>query len=120
MIHPDDVAEAAAAVLTTAGHAGKSYELSGPEALTTEQQVQQLGAITGRDLTYVNVPDDAARQAMVGMGMTPRYADAMVHLIQTLRGIGRIEPYPGDVKTLTGHDPRTFRQWAETNAKAFQ
>jgi hypothetical protein len=41
-------------------------------------------------------------------------------LIQMLRGIGRIEPYPGDVEKLTGHKPRTFRQWAESNAAAFR
>jgi uncharacterized protein YbjT (DUF2867 family) len=120
VIDPEDIAEAAATVLTTPGHAGKAYELSGPESLTTEQQVNQLSQVVGRPLKYVNVPDDAAKQSMLGMGMPPRYVDAMVSLIQMLRGIGRIEAYPNDVKALTGHEPRTFRQWAEANAAAFQ
>jgi uncharacterized protein YbjT (DUF2867 family) len=120
VIDPEDIAEAAATVLTTPGHEGKAYELSGPEALTTAQQVGAVGRAIGKDLKYVNVPDDAARQSMLGMGMSPAYVDAMISLIQMLRGIGRIEPYPGDVETLTGHKPRSFGQWAEANADAFR
>jgi uncharacterized protein YbjT (DUF2867 family) len=120
VIDPEDIAEAAAAVLTTPGHEGKAYELSGPEALTTAQQVEAVGRAIGKDLKYVNVPDDAAKQSMLGMGMSPAYVDAMISLIQMLRGIGRIEPYPGDVEKLTGHKPRSFGQWAETNAGAFR
>jgi uncharacterized protein YbjT (DUF2867 family) len=120
VIDPEDIAEAAATVLTTPGHEGKAYELSGPEAVTTDQEVKTIGDVIGRDLKYVNVPDDAARQSMLGMGMTPAYVDAMMNLIQMLRGMGRIEPYPQDVQTLTGHAPRTFRQWAEANRDAFR
>lgn len=120
VIDPSDIADAAVAVLTTPGHAGKAYELSGPEALTTAQQVDQIGAIVGRDLKFINVSDDAAQQAMLGMGMPPRQVDAMIGLIQLLRGFGRIEPYPNDVTALTGHPPRSFREWAQANAEAFQ
>ncbi|HUE84584.1 MAG TPA: SDR family oxidoreductase [Vicinamibacterales bacterium] len=120
VIDPEDIAEAAGTVLTTPGHEGKAYELSGPEALTTAQQVDAIGRAVGRDLKYVNVPDDAARQSMLGLGMSPAYVEAMISLFVMFRGIGRIEPYPNDVQTLTGHKPRSFSQWAETNAAAFQ
>lgn len=119
VIDPEDIAEVAAAVLTTPGHAGKAYDLSGPEALTAAQQVAALGSVLGRTLKYVNVPDEAARESMLKMGMPPRYVDAMIGLIQTLRGIGRIEP-SRDVKAILGREPRTFRQWAEANAAAFR
>lgn len=119
VIDPEDIAEVAATVLSTPGHAGKAYDLTGPEALTTAQQVSILGEVLGRQLKYVNVPDSAAREAMVGMGMPAPMADAMVGLIQTLRGIGRIEP-SRDVKAVLGREPRSFRQWAETNAAAFR
>jgi len=120
VIDPEDIAEAAATVLTTPGHEGKAYELSGPEALTTGQQVDTIGRVIGKDLKFVNVPDDAARQSMLGMGMSPAYVEAMVGLFQMFRQIGRIEPYPGDIETLTGHKPRSFGQWAEANASAFR
>jgi uncharacterized protein YbjT (DUF2867 family) len=119
VIDPEDIAEVAAKVLTTAGHAGKAYEISGPESLTTAQQVDAIGAVLGRPLKYVNVPDDAARKSMNEMGMPGPYVDAMISLIQLLRSFGRIEP-TGDVQTVTGRKPRTFRQWAEANAGAFK
>lgn len=118
-IDPEDIAAVAAVVLTTQGHAGKAYELSGPEAITTQQQVDTLGKLLGRTLKYVAVSDDAARQSMLGMGMPPAYVDAMVGLTQTLRSFGRIEPTT-DVKTILGRPARSFRQWAETNIGAFQ
>ena len=47
---------------------------------------------------------------MVGMGMPVPFVDAMVGMIQQLRGLGRIEP-TRDVQTVTGRTPHTFRQW---------
>jgi uncharacterized protein YbjT (DUF2867 family) len=119
VIDPDDIAEVAAKVLTEPGHSGKTYEISGPEPLTTAQQVETLGNVLGRPLKYVNVPDSAARESMLGMGMPAPFVDAMVGMIQMLRNIGRIEPTSG-VQTEIGRKPRTFRQWAEANAGAFQ
>lgn len=120
VIDPEDIAESAAAVFANPDkHKGKAYDLSGPESLTTEQQVRALSAALGRPLKYVNVPDNAARDAMLGMGMPAPYVDAMVNMVQALRSIGRIEP-AGGVKTLTGHEPRTFQQWAQANAGAFR
>jgi uncharacterized protein YbjT (DUF2867 family) len=94
--------------------------LSGPEALTTAQQVETVGRAIGKDLKYVNVPDDAARQSMLGMGLSPASVEAMGGLFGRFRQIGRSERYPGDVETLTGHKPRSFGQWAEANAASFR
>jgi uncharacterized protein YbjT (DUF2867 family) len=119
VIDPGDIAAVAAVVLTTPGHAGKAYELTGPEAITTAQQVEALSAALGRPLQYVNVPDSAAHDAMIGMGMAAPDVDAMVEMIGALRSMGRIEP-TGDVKALTGNDPRSFAQWARENVAAFR
>lgn len=118
-IDPDDIAAVAAVILTTEGHAGKAYELTGPEAITTQQQVDTIGSLLGRPLKYVAVSDDAARQSMLGMGMPPPYVEAMVGLTQTLRNLGRVEPTT-DVKTILGRSARTFRQWAEANIAPFR
>jgi len=119
VIDPEDIAEVGATVLSAPGHTGKIYELSGPESLTSEQQVAILGSVVGRELKYVNVPDSAAREAMLGMGMPPKYVDAMIGLVQVLRNIGHIDP-TNDVKTVLGREARAFRQWAEANKAAFE
>ncbi len=119
VIDPTDIAAAAAVVLTTPGHEGKAYDLSGPAAITTDQQVQAIAAALGRPLTYVNVPDSAARDSMLGMGWPVQDVDAMMDFIQGIRPMGRIEPADG-VKQLTGKEPRTFAQWVQSNIAAFQ
>jgi uncharacterized protein YbjT (DUF2867 family) len=119
VIHPDDIADVAVAALTQPGHAGKAYELTGPEALTCAEQVAILGEIAGRRFEYVNVEDEAAVRGMLDAGMPKVMADAMIHLVQALRGAGRIPP--GEVvPQLLGHPARTFRQWAHDNAEIFQ
>ena len=119
VIHPDDIADTAAAVLTNDGHAGKAYDLTGPEALTSAQQVEILGAAIGRPLKYVNVADDAVRQGMLKAGTPEVYVNARLGLVQLLRNAGRIEP-TRSVESITGRPARPFREWAEANAAAFQ
>ena len=43
-------------MLTTPGHGGKRYELTGPEAISMPQAAAQLSAIIGRDVTYIDMP----------------------------------------------------------------
>ena len=101
VVDPEDIAAAAAVVLTTPGHAGKAYDITGPESLSTEEQVRILGGVLGKPLKYVNVPDGAARDAMVGMGMEKKWVDAMVEMTAALRSMGHLPSSP-DVKSVTG------------------
>jgi uncharacterized protein YbjT (DUF2867 family) len=119
VIHPDDIADVAVLALTTLGHAGKAYELTGPEALTPAEQVAILAKIAGKPFEYVNVPDEAAVRGMLDAGMPKPMADAMIHLIQALRSAGRLPPSEV-VPQLLGRPARTFQQWAQENAALFQ
>lgn len=119
VVHPDDIADVAAVVLTTPGHENKAYDITGPEALTTRQQVDILAEVLGRPLKYVNVSDEAMKEGMLKAGTPPTYVEARVGLVQMLRNLGRIEPSPA-VQSITGKAPRTFRQWVEANVGAFK
>jgi uncharacterized protein YbjT (DUF2867 family) len=116
LIHPDDIADVAVLALTTSGHAGQIYELTGGEALTSEAQVAILREIIGKGFEYVNVPDDAALRGMIDSGMPKVMAEAMLHLVQ---GIRAAAPAPnGVVPKLLGRPARTFRAWVQENAPA--
>ena len=119
VIHPDDIADVAVAALTQSGHAGKAYEITGPEPLTAADQIAILGEVAGRRFEYVNVDDDTAVRGMIDGGMPRAMADAMIHLIQALRAAGRLPPTEL-VPQLLGRPARTFRQWAIDNAALFQ
>lgn len=70
MVDLADVAEAAALVLTEAGHAGSIYELAGPEALTQTEVAAILGQQLGHPVRVEVVPLDtweaSARAAGLG------------------------------------------------------
>jgi len=119
VIHPDDIADVAVLALTAPGHAGKIHELTGPASLTPAEQVAILGKIAGKPFEYVNVDDDAAVRGMVDSGMPGPMADAMIHLVQALRGAGRIPPNDV-VPQLLGRPARSFEQWATENAATFK
>ena len=55
-----DIAAVAVEVLTSDGHEGKGYTLTGPESVSFEQIVAQLSGVLGKDVNAVAVPAEAA------------------------------------------------------------
>jgi len=119
VIDPEDIAAVAEKVLTEPGHTGKAYELTGPASLTTAEQVEIIGKVIGKPLSYVNVPDEAARKSMVEMGMPAGFADAMIDLVKVLRGMGTIPTSPS-VAELLGRPAGAFEAFIRANTAAFQ
>jgi uncharacterized protein YbjT (DUF2867 family) len=119
VVHPDDIADVAAAALTQPGHANRAYEVTGPEAMTAEQQVAILSDVLGRPLKVEPLSDQAMQEGMLKGGTPPAYVEARAGLVQFLRGLGRVEPSP-TVQNVTGKPPRTFKSWVEANIGAFK
>lgn len=120
MIDPHDVASAAAVALTDNGHDGKTYILTGPEAIIYEQVARDLSVATGQTISFVAVPDEAAQQAIVASGMPEFVAEQIVAVFGALRR-GAYNQTSNSVYNLTGHAPRSFAQFARsTHANFFQ
>jgi uncharacterized protein YbjT (DUF2867 family) len=68
MIDPRDVGAAAAVTLTTSGHDGQTYVLTGPKAITYTQVATELSAAIGRQVDFVDMPDEGARHGMIEAG----------------------------------------------------
>ncbi|MEP4377693.1 MAG: SDR family oxidoreductase [Alphaproteobacteria bacterium] len=118
MIDVRDTADAAAGILTTDGHAGKVYELSGSDVSPAEA-VSAIGSVIGKEITFVQVPMEGAIGAMKERGMP----DWLVDHQSTLMGIaanGDMASYGNDlIETLAGHAPRTPADFARDHAAAF-
>jgi uncharacterized protein YbjT (DUF2867 family) len=119
MIDPEDVAAVAALVLTSDVHESQTYVLTGPEAITYERVAEEISAATGQRIPFVAVPDDAARQAMIGSGLPEFVAGQLVALFGALRR-GAYEQTTDSVRVLTGREPRPFAQFARAHASFFQ
>lgn len=107
-----DVARVAAQALTTDGHEGKAYTLTGPEAFSIADAAATIGAVTGRSIRYIDVPEQAARDAMLGAGMPAFAVDGMMEL-HAIDKAGYAAVVTPDFTTITGAAPRTFRAFAE-------
>ena len=120
VIDARDIADAAAAVLLDpARHAGRAYDLTGPQALTDAQMLAEISAAIGCEVRYVDVPEAAARQAMSDAGMPPVMVDWMMSL-HTVVKQGCAAGVTDDVERLTGHAPRRFADFARENAAAWR
>jgi uncharacterized protein YbjT (DUF2867 family) len=114
-----DIAEIAAKVLTGSGHEGKTYPLTGPEALTMTEVAEKLSAATGKTIRYINVPPEAARQAQLAAGMPPYLADALFELFAERRNGKEAKVWP-DAQALLGRLPTSFDEFARRNAAVFR
>jgi len=113
-----DIARVAARALTAPGHAGKAYNLSGPQAISYAEVADILSQVLGKQVRYVAVSDDAAKSAMIAGGAPELYADYVVELNQYFRA-GGAAGVSSAVKDVTGRDPITFEQFARDYAEAF-
>jgi uncharacterized protein YbjT (DUF2867 family) len=114
-----DIAEIAALALTGSGHEGKTYPLTGPEALTMAEVAEKLSAATGKTIRYVNVAPEEAKKAQLAAGMPPYLADALVELFAERRK-GKEAQVSAMAQTLLGRRPTSFDEFAVRHAAIFR
>lgn len=114
-----DIARVAARVLTTEGHDGRVYDLTGPRALTYAEAAEEFSAVLGRPVRYVGVPDDRARAALLGRGMPEFHADAVIGVARAYRD-GGAETVTSTVADLTGSAPLGFVEFVRRNRHSFE
>lgn len=111
MVDARDVAAVAAVALTEPGPAGAHYDVTGPEALSYHDVAAKLTSTLGRPVSYVDVPDDAVRQALLGAGLSEWFVGALVGLYQDYRRSGP-DGYAAQVtdtvQKLTGRPARSL------------
>ncbi|MBR7828309.1 SDR family oxidoreductase [Actinospica sp. MGRD01-02] len=96
-----DYAEAAAAVLTTDGHAGEVYELGGDEAFTLAELAAAVSTATGQPIAYSDLPAEQLTQALTTAGLPAELAHV---LADADLGLARGELFTdsGDLSRLIG------------------
>jgi uncharacterized protein YbjT (DUF2867 family) len=114
-----DIAEVAAVILTTEGHEGRIYPLTGPEALSMAEVAGKLSTATGTTIRYVNVPPAQARQAQIDAGMPEARADALVELFAERRK-GKEANVHADIEAIIGRRATSFDEFATRYAAIFR
>ncbi|WP_097991467.1 NAD(P)H-binding protein [Streptomyces sp. f51] len=116
-VDPRDVAAVAVAALTGAGHEGRTYAVSGPEAITAREQTAQLSRVLRRPLRFEELGLDAARKALLAKYPRPA-AEAFLESAERQRAGAKAAVVP-TVEELTGCQARPYRTWAADHADAF-
>lgn len=113
-----DIAAVAAAALTESGDEGKTYDITGPEALTHGEMASQLSEALGKQVTFVDIPEGAMRDALVGFGLPEWQADGLIEDYAHYRR-GEAATVSTAVRDVTGHSSRSFAAFAVDYKQAF-
>lgn len=92
-----DLAEAAAVVLASDGHEGKTYELAGDDAFTYTEFAATLTALSGKEIAYVDMPEAAFTDALLGAGLPEPFAA----LLSNVDAVSKDDWLFDDSKTLS-------------------
>jgi uncharacterized protein YbjT (DUF2867 family) len=112
-----DITAVAAAVLTEPGHEGATYTLTGPAAVTHAEIAAAIGAATGRDVAFVDVPPAVFADQLRGV-LPPWQVEGLLEdYAHYARGeAAAVLP---TVHEVTGREPRTLAGFAADHAAAF-
>jgi len=107
----DDIADVAVAALTEDGHAGQVYELTGPRLLTFAEAVDEIAGASGREIRYIQIPNEAFTAAIAESGAPDDIAWLLNYLFSTVLD-GRNAYVCDGVQRALGREPTDFAEYA--------
>lgn len=113
-----DIAEAAVEVLTGEGHDGKSYSISGPEAITLHQAAAAISDAIGKKVSYIDIPPESAKEALLAMGIDSWVVDQYLKYFEAFK-FNHASVVYDDLSKLTGRSARTIADFARDYAHVF-
>jgi uncharacterized protein YbjT (DUF2867 family) len=112
-----DIAAVAAVALTEPGHAGQTYTITGPAAITHAEIATALSTALGREITFVDAPPEAFAERLRGVLPPWQVGGLLEDYAHYARGEAAAI-YP-TVAEVTGQQPRDVGQFARDYADAF-
>ena len=112
-----DIAAVAAVALTEPGHVGRSYEITGPAALTHQEIAGAIGVAIGRTVEFVDVPPAAFEAALRGVLPDWQVGGTLEDYAHYARGEAA-GVFP-TVAEITGVPARDVASFARDHARAF-
>ena len=84
MVDIRDIAAVATTALTEKGHEGKTYNITGAEAITINRAVDKISEVRGNRLKYVPISPEAFKQGLLEYGQPEWLADALTELFKPI------------------------------------
>ncbi|WP_327354580.1 NAD(P)H-binding protein [Streptomyces sp. NBC_01304] len=118
MVHEADIGAVAATALTSSGHGGQAYVVTGPEVLSLQDKVSALAAARGRAIDLVELSEAQAREQWAAQGVPADTIEFLVMVFRDTPAEGRT--VNSVVQQVTGRPARTFAEWAVAHADGFR
>jgi uncharacterized protein YbjT (DUF2867 family) len=115
----DDIAKVAVALLRSDGHEGKSYDMTGPEALSMADVAEHMSQVLGETVRYVDIAAADYRAALSAAGTPPDFIDTLDEIYAERRKRPESRVHLATHEAL-GVQPTTFATFARRNAAAFR
>jgi NAD(P)H dehydrogenase (quinone) len=100
----DDVAEVAVAVLLGEGHDGRTYDVTGPEAISLREAAEELSRVTGREVAYHPETIEEAYESRSSYGAPEWEVEGWVTSYAAIAA-GELDVVSDTVGELTGRLP---------------
>ncbi|MFT7458155.1 MAG: hypothetical protein ACI909_000828 [Planctomycetota bacterium] len=113
-----DVASFIVEVLTGSGHDGQTYDISGSEILSFYDLAEQMSAVLGREITYVDVPPEGFRNELKKWSPSEWFVDTIMEQFK-LTAEDKGAMVTDTFQKVVGRAPRLFTQFVEDHASAF-
>ncbi|MDQ2813608.1 MAG: SDR family oxidoreductase [Actinomycetota bacterium] len=113
----DDVAATAARVLTTNGHDGHTYDLTGPDAFSLDEAAKIMSSATGKSIRFYNETDEEAFASRAAFGAPEFEVRGWVSSYWAVRS-GSLATVSTDVRDLIGRDPVSLNEYAQVHPEA--
>jgi NAD(P)H dehydrogenase (quinone) len=115
----DDIADVAVAALLGGGHEGRSYDLTGPEALTLAEAAEELSRAVGRPIRYQAETLEEAYASRASYGAPGWEVDGWVTTYVAIAN-GDLEQVSGDVAAVAGHPPMRLAEFLRSNPASYR
>lgn len=104
----NEMAEAAANILTSAGHEDRIYNISGIESYTYRDVAKAIADITGKEIKYVSPTIEEYTKTLTDAGVPLEYA-GMFAGFALAQAEGEFEETNTDLENLLGRKPTTVK-----------
>jgi NAD(P)H dehydrogenase (quinone) len=116
----DDIADVAVAVLTAdGGHDGRTYDMTGPEALTMAEVAEELSRASGRAVGYHAETIEEAYASRAVYGAPDWEVTGWVTTYVAIAN-GELEAVSGDIEAVAGHPPMGLAEFLRRNPDSYR
>jgi uncharacterized protein YbjT (DUF2867 family) len=117
----DDIADVAVAVLLdeTDRHDGRTYDMTGPEALSMAEVAEVLSKVAGRAITYHPETLEEAYASRASYGAPDWEVDGWVTTYVAIAK-GDLQGVSDDIATVAGHPPMSLAEFLAANPDSYR